>query len=83
MSDRVSVWVPRGHHNQIKQPYIIYLSSFLSPCLSLSLALLTNANRFASLLIAAGNQRSLRAAQGATFAATVAGATRRSAASGS
>lgn len=81
MSDRVSVWVPRGHHSQIKQPYIIYLSSSLS--LSLSLALLTNANRFASLLIAAGNQRSLRAAQGATFAATVAGATRRSAASGS
>lgn len=81
MSDRVSVWVPRGHHNQIKQPYIIYLSS--SSSLSLSLALLTNANRFASLLIAAGNQRSLRAAQGATFAATVAGATRRSAASGS
>lgn len=81
MSDRVSVWVPRGHHNQIKQPYIIYLFSSLSPCLSL--ALLTNANRFASLLIAAGNQRSLRTAQGATFAATVAGATRRSAASGS
>lgn len=81
MSDRVSVWVPRGHHNQIKQAYIIYLSPSL--LLPLSLAHLTNANCFASLLIAAGNQRSLRAAQGATFAATVAGATRRSAASGS